>query len=152
MPLKWKSGSPVSWKFPMPVLKTSRSSPLSPAYMWVRSKLHLCCQREIDLRYISGHLHSCCFFLFIWYINSVAALLEPCSVRGGFAVSGVYFMLCWQKALLLGRGTNFCRLSWHGRAPHPDSCPLPVAMFMWEQGVSGLGGACLCQDVWRALV
>lgn len=33
MPLKWKSGSPVSWKFPVPVLKTSRSSPLSPAYM-----------------------------------------------------------------------------------------------------------------------
>ncbi|XP_075878234.1 kelch-like protein 13 isoform X1 [Nelusetta ayraudi] len=33
MPLKWKSGSPVSWKFPVPVLKTSRSSPLSPAYI-----------------------------------------------------------------------------------------------------------------------
>lgn len=37
MPLKWKSGSPVSWKFPVPVLKTSRSSPLSPAYMWVQA-------------------------------------------------------------------------------------------------------------------
>lgn len=33
MPLKWKTSSPAIWKFPVPVLKTSRSSPLSPAYM-----------------------------------------------------------------------------------------------------------------------
>ncbi|ETE71947.1 Kelch-like protein 13, partial [Ophiophagus hannah] len=33
MPLKWKTSSPASWKFPVPVLKTSRSSPLSPAYI-----------------------------------------------------------------------------------------------------------------------
>lgn len=33
MPLKWKTSSPASWKFPVAVLKTSRSSPLSPAYM-----------------------------------------------------------------------------------------------------------------------
>ncbi|XP_075878238.1 kelch-like protein 13 isoform X3 [Nelusetta ayraudi] len=39
MPLKWKSGSPVSWKFPVPVLKTSRSSPLSPAYIHQHSSV-----------------------------------------------------------------------------------------------------------------
>ncbi|XP_065412854.1 kelch-like protein 13 isoform X7 [Chrysemys picta bellii] len=33
MPLKWKTSSPAIWKFPVPVLKTSRSSPLSPAYI-----------------------------------------------------------------------------------------------------------------------
>ncbi|XP_028571376.1 kelch-like protein 13 isoform X7 [Podarcis muralis] len=33
MPLKWKTSSPAMWKFPVPVLKTSRSSPLSPAYI-----------------------------------------------------------------------------------------------------------------------
>lgn len=33
MPLKWKTSSPAIWKFPVPVLKTSRSTPLSPAYM-----------------------------------------------------------------------------------------------------------------------
>ncbi|KAJ6653791.1 hypothetical protein lerEdw1_008721 [Lerista edwardsae] len=34
MPLKWKTSSPAIWKFPVPVLKTSRSSPLSPAYIY----------------------------------------------------------------------------------------------------------------------
>ncbi|XP_008842041.1 kelch-like protein 13 isoform X3 [Nannospalax galili] len=33
MPLKWKTSSPAIWKFPVPVLKTSRSTPLSPAYI-----------------------------------------------------------------------------------------------------------------------
>ncbi|XP_036404284.1 kelch-like protein 13 isoform X1 [Megalops cyprinoides] len=57
MPLKWKSGSPASWKFPVPVLKTSRSSPLSPTYI---------------------HHHS----FVVWTTHSLLAAAPTCHVTG----------------------------------------------------------------------
>lgn len=56
------------------------------------------------------------------------------------------------ECFALGQKDSFRRKSEHGKHRVPDSCPLPVAMFIWEQGLSSLGGACFCQDVWRALV
>lgn len=80
-------------------------------------------------------------------------MIKPRSVSGAVPCPAciLWFagrMLCsWAAGLMLP-----LVWTWHGKRHIPDSCSLPVAMFIWERGLSSLGGACLCQDVWRALV
>ncbi|MEJ1276836.1 hypothetical protein NN561_007747 [Cricetulus griseus] len=61
MPLKWKTSSPVIWKFPVPVLKTSRSTPLSPAYISLveEEDLHMKLSLGSSEMGLSAHLQSC---------------------------------------------------------------------------------------------
>lgn len=80
-------------------------------------------------------------------------VIKPRSVSGAVPCPAciLWFagrMLCsWAAGLILS-----LVWTWHGKRHIPDSCSLPVAMFIWERGLSSLGGACLCQDIWRALV
>lgn len=79
----------------------------------------------------------------------VEALIRPNTIEPG-AISLTLRALC--PFLLSGKRTH-CAASWDvARHQTPDPCPLPVAMFIWEQGLCSLERACLCQDVWRALV
>ncbi|XP_049480065.1 uncharacterized protein LOC125918056 [Panthera uncia] len=132
MPLKWKTGSPAIWKFPVPVLKTSRSTPLSPAYISLvededqHMKLslgssdmglssHLQCSKSGTTRIFTSNTHSSVVLQVIRAVSSVMfkwpqkphRMLVTCDVMVGAEGRACAWAEClWELSVL---SVLFCR-------------------------------------------
>lgn len=87
------------------------------------------------------------FYFMLFFLNEcdtvvfVAALIMRLSLVVCQEISLVQdeFYGLLGECLALRKKDSFCCLSGHSMLHIPDSCPLPVAVFIWEPGTQQLG-------------